>query len=77
MTTHDVDARRMLCPMPVIKLQNAVNKAAPGDGVNIVCTDPGSVNDIGAWCRINGHRLDHSETKDHEFYFRILVEEDT
>ncbi len=29
----------------------------PGDILKVACTDPGALNDIPAWCRINGHRV--------------------
>ncbi|MDJ0834298.1 MAG: sulfurtransferase TusA family protein [Gammaproteobacteria bacterium] len=55
---HKVDARRLLCPLPVIRLQDKVNVIALGDQVEILCTDPGVKNDIPAWCKINGQRID-------------------
>ena len=57
MADHELDARRLLCPLPVIRLQNFVTSMAPGDTVEIVCTDPGSQSDIPAWCRVHGHTL--------------------
>jgi TusA-related sulfurtransferase len=56
----EVDARRLFCPLPVIRLQNTINKNPPGTRVRIVSTDPGSMNDIPTWCRINGHRTGSS-----------------
>ncbi|MDH5326716.1 MAG: sulfurtransferase TusA family protein [Gammaproteobacteria bacterium] len=57
MSTHTVDARRLLCPMPVIRTQDAVSKLQAGDRVEVSCTDPGAKLDIPAWCRINGHKI--------------------
>lgn len=57
MSTHPVDARNLLCPMPVIRVQDAIAELAPGETVVVSCTDPGALNDIPAWCRINGHRV--------------------
>lgn len=57
MTRHTLDVRGQLCPIPVIRTQNQAKKLAPGDILEVVCTDPGALNDIPAWCRINGHRL--------------------
>lgn len=54
---HTLDARRLLCPMPVIRLQDLVATVPAGDLVEVLCTDPGTRSDIPAWCRINGHRL--------------------
>ena len=57
MSTYQLDAKRLLCPMPVIKVQNRVNELNPGDVLEVVCTDPGAMNDVPAWCRINGHKI--------------------
>ncbi len=67
----DVDARRLFCPLPVIRLQNTINKNPVGTRVRIVSTDPGSMNDIPTWCRINGHHLLESEEKDREYVFLV------
>ena len=56
-----IDARRLLCPMPVIRLQDALEPLPVGSIVEMVATDPGVQNDIPAWCRINGQRLDGIE----------------
>ncbi|MEW5757617.1 MAG: sulfurtransferase TusA family protein [Pseudomonadota bacterium] len=57
MSRHTLDARRLLCPLPVIRTQNAAKKLAPGDVLEVTCTDPGAESDIPAWCRINGHEV--------------------
>ena len=56
--SHEIlDARRLLCPMPVIRAQDKIETLQSGDTVSVVCTDPGAKNDIPAWCRINGHKV--------------------
>lgn len=67
----EVDARRLLCPMPVIRLQDCVNKQAGGAQVRVTCTDPGTLNDIPAWCRINGHEILDTCEQDDEFIFLV------
>ncbi len=67
----EVDARRLFCPLPVIRLQNTINKNPPGTRVRIVSTDPGSMNDIPTWCRINGHQVLSGEEQDKEFVFLV------
>lgn len=69
----EVDARRLLCPMPVIRVQDAVAKCQQGDEVIATCTDPGALNDIPAWCRINGHTVLASEQRDDEIIITIRV----
>ena len=68
----ELDARRMLCPMPVIKLQNCINQQPVGTRVEITCTDPGALSDIPAWCRINGHNIISSLEQEYEYI--IVVE---
>lgn len=64
MKREQLDARRMLCPMPVIKTQNKVAQMQAGDVIDVICTDPGALNDIPAWARINGHEvIDSIETE--------------
>ena len=43
--------------MPVIRAQERVKDLAPGDMLEVICTDPGALHDIPAWCRLNGHRV--------------------
>lgn len=70
---NTLDASRLLCPMPVIKTQNAIKSLAAGDILEVTATDPGVKQDIPAWCRINGHEvLDISETEQ-ELIIRIKV----
>ncbi len=57
MSAQQLDARRLLCPMPVIRAQDKVKQLKSGDTLEIICTDPGALNDIPAWCRINGHKV--------------------
>lgn len=64
MTTHVLDVKNQLCPIPVIRTQNQAKKLAPGDILEVVCTDPGVVNDIPTWCRINGHEVLAVEQRD-------------
>lgn len=67
----EVDARRLFCPLPVIRLQNCIKQQAPGVRVRVVSTDPGSMNDIPTWCRINDHELLESEERDGEYVFVV------
>ena len=57
MSAHELDARRILCPLPVIRTQDAISKLQPGDVLQVTATDPGVKFDIPTWCRINGHRV--------------------
>ena len=75
MSHYQLDARRMLCPMPVIKTQNLVLTLQPGDTVEVTCTDHGALNDIPAWCRINGHEVTDTRETDNEVVITVRVGE--
>jgi tRNA 2-thiouridine synthesizing protein A len=65
MSHYELDARRLLCPLPVIRTQNRVQEMHAGDTLEVICTDPGALYDIPAWCRMYGHELlDTQQTRD-------------
>ena len=64
MSDYTLDARNSLCPMPVIKTQNKVKELKAGDTLEVTSTDPGAMNDIPAWCRINGHEIIDAKEND-------------
>jgi tRNA 2-thiouridine synthesizing protein A len=67
----ELNARQLLCPMPVIRLQNAINRLEVGDQVKIFCTDRGTKHDIPTWCRINGHTVISQIEVDNEIHFVV------
>jgi tRNA 2-thiouridine synthesizing protein A len=70
-----LDARRLLCPMPVIRTQNRIKELKAGDKLEITCTDPGALSDIPSWCRIFGHTVLSTNTVDREIFILIQVNE--
>lgn len=73
MSHFTLDARRSLCPMPVIKTQDKIAELQTGDTLEVTCTDPGALSDIPAWCRINGHAIKESYERDDEVVIIIQV----
>lgn len=73
MAEFKLDACGLLCPMPVIKTQDRVAELANGDILVVVCTDPGALNDVGAWCRINGHKVLETEQNETQVIIKIEV----
>ncbi|HEX6221731.1 MAG TPA: sulfurtransferase TusA family protein [Acidimicrobiia bacterium] len=72
MTDHTVDARGLQCPMPVIKLSQAIMAAKPGETVELISTDRGSCSDVPSWAEDMGQTLKEQFEKDGEFHF-VLV----
>ena len=68
----ELDARNLMCPLPVIRAQDKVNTMQAGERLKVICTDPGALNDIPAWCRINGHRV--ISTQNDERMIAVLIE---
>ncbi len=69
----EIDARRLLCPMPVIRTQDAVATMQQGEVLKVVATDPGVKNDIPAWCRINGHAVEGMHEDNDEIIILLRV----
>ena len=73
MSEHTLDARRLLCPMPVIRTQDRIRDLATGDTLVVTATDPGVLNDIPAWCRIHGHEVLDHRSEGREIHVTIRV----
>lgn len=74
MSEHQLDARNILCPLPVIRTQNAVQELEKGDILTVTCTDPGALNDIPMWSRINGHKVLDMQQNENEIQISIEVD---
>jgi tRNA 2-thiouridine synthesizing protein A len=52
-----VDARHLMCPMPVMAASKAMRRLQPNQVLKILATDRGSLSDIPAWAEANGDDL--------------------
>ena len=73
MSHFELDARRLICPMPVIRAQDRIAELDAGDTLEVVATDPGALHDIPAWCRVHGHEVVSAESVDDEVRVRVRV----
>lgn len=73
MSEYTLDARRLICPMPVIRTQDKIKTLKSGDVLEVICTDPGCLHDIPAWCRVHGHEVLVAENKGHEMLVKIKI----
>ena len=53
----EVDARGLKCPLPIVRLTQAVRKADAGDEISVRADDPAFEPDVHAWCRKTGNAL--------------------
>jgi tRNA 2-thiouridine synthesizing protein A len=66
-----LDFKGLLCPMPVVKLAQAIKQIQVGDLVEAVATDPGVMADIPAWARTSGNELVSMQKQDKLFRFVV------
>jgi tRNA 2-thiouridine synthesizing protein A len=70
---YELDTSGLLCPMPVIKLQNLANKLNHEDTVLLTATDPGTLHDIPTWSRINGHEVLEQKQQEQNYIFLVAL----
>jgi len=58
-----LDTSGLLCPLPVYKAGMALGKLEDGQVLRLICTDPGSLEDIPAMARQRGDNLVASEER--------------
>jgi len=73
MSDAQLDARGLLCPIPVIRTQDTVRTLAAGDVLEVIATDPGVLHDIPTWCRVHGHELLATSEENNEIRIRLRV----
>ena len=71
MADTTVDARGLQCPMPVIKVAQAVATIDSGQTVELIATDRGALSDIPAWAKDMGHSLKEQFEQEDEFHFIV------
>jgi tRNA 2-thiouridine synthesizing protein A len=52
-----LDARGLLCPLPILKAKRTLNQLDDGAQLRVLATDPVTERDFPAFCRQTGHAL--------------------
>lgn len=78
MTEYEVsktlDVKGENCPMPVVKTKQAIDDLATPAVLEVLATDPGSMNDLSGWAETTDgvELLDQSEDEDvYKHYVRV------
>jgi tRNA 2-thiouridine synthesizing protein A len=66
-----LDARGLLCPMPVVKAGKEMKSLEPGQVLKLLATDRGSVADVPAWAEDTGNELLEWHEDDGVFVYLI------
>ena len=54
---EELDARGLICPLPVLKAQRRLRLLAPGKVLRVIADDPAAVVDMPHFCAGAGHEL--------------------
>ena len=66
-----LDLKGLVCPIPVVKISQAVKQLPVGEIVEAYATDPGVLADIPAWCKTSGNELVKMERAGSGFRFVV------
>ena len=71
MTDHLLDAKGLNCPLPILRAKKMLNAVPIGETLCVLATDPGSVADFEAFCRVTGNQLVESKQNGPTYSFLI------
>ena len=58
----ELNCEGLNCPLPVLKTKKKIKEMSSGEILKMTSTDPGSVNDVTFWSKINkNYLLSHAE----------------
>lgn len=68
-----IDTLGMVCPLPLMQLQQRLEPLSVGTEVMLLADDPSSVDDVPFWCQQTGHQLISIETNSlQQFEIRLV-----
>ena len=71
-----LDARGLLCPMPVVKTAKEMKGLDAGQVLKLLATDRGAIADIPAWAEDTGNELIEWHEEDGHLVFLIRKQEE-
>jgi tRNA 2-thiouridine synthesizing protein A len=66
-----LDAKGLLCPLPVLKARKALKEVPAGGVLRVLATDKGAMKDFEAFCQTTGNTLLASREADGVLVFEI------
>jgi tRNA 2-thiouridine synthesizing protein A len=70
-TEFELDARGLLCPLPVLKARKRLSTMRAGDILKVTATDPAARIDLPHYCRESGHTFLGEQRDGDAWIFRI------
>ena len=69
--TTTLDLKGLVCPIPIVKVAQAIKEIQAGEMLEAFATDPGVLGDIPAWCKTSGNELVKMERIEKNFRFVV------
>ncbi|GKY86391.1 sulfurtransferase TusA family protein [Sinisalibacter aestuarii] len=73
MADQVLDAKGLNCPLPILKTKKAIKGMTPGQVLQVMATDPGSIADMTAFCNQTGNELMSQSNEGDVYTFEIKV----
>jgi tRNA 2-thiouridine synthesizing protein A len=51
METRQLDVKGLKCPVPIVRAKKEIDAMRPGEVLEVLATDPGSVSDFQGWAK--------------------------
>ncbi len=68
-----LDTRNLLCPLPLIRLQDCTTRLTGPALIEMKATDPGVLQDIPMWCQMYGHTILKSVEDENTHEITLLI----
>ena len=73
-SVHHYDATGMRCPMPVLRARRLLTELSEGEILCLRTSDPSSMKDVPAFCRMAGHKLIIAQSNETQTSFLFEIE---
>ncbi|MES2206992.1 MAG: sulfurtransferase TusA family protein [Pseudomonadota bacterium] len=68
---HEVDARGLKCPLPILRTKRALADMHSGEIVKVITTDPNAEKDMEIFSNQTDNPIIHKTSKDNEYIFYL------
>jgi tRNA 2-thiouridine synthesizing protein A len=70
-STHEIDVRAYVCPVPIIKVSNSMKQLNTGDVLKVSAKGDGTLKDMSALCARTGNQMIEHINNNEELTFFI------
>ncbi len=69
-STHEIDVRAFVCPVPIIKVSNSMKELNTGDVLKVSAKGDGTLKDLSALCATTGDQMvEHFKNNEELIFF--------